>query len=98
MTVTILMIVPELALAIAALVVCAVCVYSWIRYKEYAALGYTLPLLYFAVIYFSFFLYSPDDLTRREWVRPGIFGLMIDIAIWRIVFIMRQKRKKNHAR
>lgn len=88
-------IIPEIAVILFAGIALAICVYVWIAYKEYAAVGYVIPCIYFIALYTAFAIYNPDDAMRRLWVRPGLVGIFMDIAIWRLVFIIRQRRKHS---
>ena len=89
--------IPEWFLAILALAALCYCIYNWVCYQEYAAVGYFLPLIYCLIFYFIFPMVHMDDLTSRAFGRIGIGLLMADILIWRIVFSLRQHRKNNHA-
>lgn len=69
------------------------CLYNWVFYQEYAAVGYMFPSLYMAAVYSWIFFANPALESRVEWVRYGIIALLIDVILWRRVFKIRQDRK-----
>lgn len=90
---------PEGAVIIIALVALGVCLYSWFKCKEYAALGYIWPALYFVVTYTLFFIYpSITDDWRRVIVRGGLLVLFSNIVFQRIKYIMICRSKEREQR
>src|SRR5690242_18444070 len=83
----------ELLVATAFLLVIIVCAYSWIRYREYAALAYVLPSIYMGGLYLWIWYAQPPDEWRRSFVRLGLVLFAAVIIIARRDFILRRRRR-----
>lgn len=84
---------PGIAISVLAFMAFGICLYAWNRYRDFPAFGYLYVTLYFAVLYGILFIFQPADETRRFFVRIGVIGLLVDIIIWRIDFIRRERKK-----
>lgn len=87
--------IPEIIIASIYFISLSLCVYSWHKYREFEALGFVFPLLFFTGLYILFTIDPVDDTTRREWVRPGLISIAIVIDMFRVVYILRQRRKRK---
>lgn len=95
---------PEAAVAVIAALTLVLCVYVWVKCKEYASLGYILPSLYFVVTYIILFFHPEISSDwRRVLIRGGLVVLFANISFqrWKFIFICRDKErqeKKNEQR
>lgn len=78
------LLISELTVAIFAIITFALCLYCWFKYRDYDAVAFIFPCLYFIVAYLIFTFYpSLSDDWRRVIVRGGLVVLFIDIALQR---------------
>lgn len=86
---------PELLVLIVSSAVLAICLYSFVRYREYEAISYAVAVAGFVVEYCWISFFDPADEDRRVWIRLTIIMLLALIAFWRIVFMWNENRKKR---
>lgn len=95
MTTTTLLEASNITMLILSSIVLAVCVYSWVIVRDYGAIGYLGPMIYFFV-YYSIVLFGDwDTETKLLFGRVGVAALMIDVLIWRCVFLKRFRRRRS---
>ncbi len=75
------------------LAVLALCVYGWLRLKDYPAGGYILPLLLLAISQVLNLLGVLSLLWVHYFWYSIITALVLDIGIWRVVHILHGGRK-----
>ena len=86
---------PELLVLIVSSAVLAICLYSFVRYREYEAISYAVAVAGFVAEYYWISFFNPADEDRRAWIRLTIIVLLALIAFWRIVFMWNENRKKR---
>ena len=89
-----LLFVPEVLIAVLALLAFGISLYAYHEFHDFPAFGYLFPLAYVFAVYLWFVFANPDEITRRVLARFGLIGFMIDIVVWRINFIS-EKRKNG---
>lgn len=86
---------PDLFLFAIAFVVSAICLNNWFMHNDYIALGYLVPLGYCVVISLLGIVGNVDNAGRVIMYGGGLIIFMICVVVWRIVFLIRQKRRNN---
>lgn len=92
---------PELAVAIAALVALVVCGLAWFYYRDYDAVAFIPPSLYFMVAYT---LYMVDPALSDDWHRVinrgGLVVLFVIITFQagKCILLNRSRRKDYESR
>ncbi len=74
-------------------VILSLCFFSHLTYKDYAAGGYTIPL-FMLLVFFGWNVLSPMSPDVRSYFDSSfILALVLDIGLWRIAFILRERQK-----
>lgn len=68
------------------------CLYSFIKYKDTMAGGFSFSLFFFSAMYGYWSTASVDITVRQVWVRLGLLLLILIIGIWRSVELVRGGR------
>lgn len=85
----------EFVMLCASLVALVACGWNWLKEKEYASLGYLVPVLYFCLMYAYVVLFqSHDEIAQQMFGRAGVFIFLMDVVVWRVVFIRRRQRRR----
>lgn len=80
----------EPVVAVIAIISLAACAYTWVRFKEYQALGWACVSVAVAAAYIWIAVADPPDVERRVIIRIMWVATLLVITYWRVHFAVRQ--------
>lgn len=86
--------VSEVAMLAMAVALLTVCVWSWKNEKDYIALSYIFPSVYLCFMYAYVVFFPHTEVAQQMFGRSGLFILMMNVLIWRLVFIRRKQKQR----
>ncbi len=83
----------NLLVFVVTIIVLSLCFFSHFTYRDYPAGGYTIPL-FLLMVFLGWNVLSPMSPDVRSYFDASfILALVLDIGLWRIALILRERRK-----